>query len=102
MPILPGKTHEFEQFVREISGARQKEYDASQKRKGYSRQYVCLASTSAGDLAVVYEEAESLARADELSAAANEPFDLWFRQQLMAVHGTIPVPGKALLDWKAS
>jgi len=61
-----------------------------------------------GDLNVVYIEAESIPAVFGGFATSQEPFDLWFVEQVKEVHGvdfTQPPAGplpEAIVDWRAS
>jgi hypothetical protein len=46
-----------------------------------------LQQTPEGDLAIVYVEAADLERMFQEMAASTEPYDLWFRQQVLEIHG---------------
>ena len=50
MPILPGKTDEAREFMRELDGPRKGEYDQSERRIGMGKELwylaTCLAATS--------------------------------------------------------
>ena len=64
-------------------------------------------TTPQGDLAIVYEEADDLAQGLSRLAASQEPFDVWFKQQVLEMHGVDfnqPLPGplpELLFDWVA-
>jgi hypothetical protein len=48
---------------------------------------VWIQSTPAGDVAVVYMEADDLAAAFTTLGTSDEPFDRWFRDLIRDVHG---------------
>jgi hypothetical protein len=48
---------------------------------------VWLAQTPQGDMAVVYLEAEDPEQVISHLAVSDLPFDRWFRQQLLELHG---------------
>jgi hypothetical protein len=104
LPILPGKTEELKQFVKEVWGARKKEYEASRQRQGITREYVHIQSTPRGDILVIFREANDLGQMHQAAITSKDPFDLWFQQQLFACHGAyLTEPGalmsEALLEW---
>lgn len=101
-PIPPGKTEEWKQFLREISGPRLKEFEASRRRAGYKRVYVYIQSTPLGDMVVLYHEADDLTQAAQVTATSDDPFDIWFWQRLFAIQGPgQSQPSEAFLEWAA-
>jgi len=54
---------------------------------GVSVERVWHQTTPQGDLAIVYEEADDLAQGLPRLAASQEPFDVWFKQQVLEIHG---------------
>lgn len=105
-PILPGKTEQWQQFSQQMAGPRHSEYLASRKRLGITREVAYLQQTPHGDLAVVYFEAQDIGRVFEGFATSQEPFDVWFREQALEIHGldlSQPMPGplpEAIVDWR--
>jgi hypothetical protein len=86
---------------------RLREFEASNQRKGITRQVVCLQQTSQGDLVIVYFEAPDIPRVFEGLASSQEPYDVWFREQVKDIHGvdfSRPLPGplpEVYIDWRA-
>lgn len=107
-PILPGKTEQWKHFVQEMAGPRRSEYEASRKRVGLTREVTSLQHTPQGDMLILYNEAQDIQRAFEVMAMSQEPFDVWFREQVKEIHGadfSQPMPGplpETFLDWRAS
>ena len=107
-PILPGKTEQWKHFCQEMVGPRRSEYEASNKRLGITRVVNSLQQTPQGDMAIVYFEAPDIPRVFEGYGSSQEPFDVWFREQVKDIHGvdfSQPLPGplpEAFLDWRAS
>ena len=106
VPILPGKT-ETERAALEScgSGERQADHAASRARAGITREAVWIQSTPGGDVAVVLLEGDDIGAAMGAFATSQEPFDAWFRDVLMDVHG-IDLAGDApgaeqILDYRA-
>jgi hypothetical protein len=88
VPMLPGKTEVDRDAMRSCSqGERKAEHDASRERHGISREAVWIQPTPDGDMAVVYLEADDLQVAFAGLGSSQEPFDRWFRDILMEVHG---------------
>jgi uncharacterized protein DUF6176 len=106
-PILPGKTEQWKHFNQEMAGPRRSQYEASRKREGITREVTFLQQTPQGDMAVIYQEAQDIQRALEAMGMAQEPFDVWFLEQVKEIHGvdlSQPLPGplpEAFLDWRA-
>ncbi len=104
-PILPGKLDAWKRFVQEMAGPRRSEHEASRRRMGVSVERVWHQTTPQGDLAIVYEEADDLAQGLPRLAASQEPFDVWFKQQVLEIHGVDfnqPLPGplpELVFDW---
>ena len=107
-PILPGKTEQWKHFNQEMAGPRHSEYEASRKRLGETREAAYLQHTPQGDMAVIYAEAQDVQRVFEGFGRSQEPFDVWFREQVKEIHGvdlSQPLPGplpEAFTDWRAS
>lgn len=107
-PILPGKTEQWQHFCQEMVGPRYSEYQASRKRLGLTREVAYLQHTPQGDLAIIYVEAPSVPAVFGGLGASQEPFDVWFREQALEIHGVDlsqppagPLP-EAIVDWRAS
>jgi hypothetical protein len=106
-PILPGKIEQWKHFCQEMVGPRRSEYEATNNRLGITRAVVSLQQTPQGDLAVVYLEAPDIPRVFEEYGSSQEPYDVWFREQVKDIHGvdfSEPLPGplpEVLIDWRA-
>ena len=106
-PLLPGKTEQWKRFCQEMVGPRRSEYEASNKRLGITRVVTSLQQTPQGDMAIVYLEAPDIPRVFEGYASLQEPFDVWFREQVKDIHGvdfSEPLPGplpEVVIDWRA-
>ena len=105
-PLLPGKTDaDREALASCASGSRQAEHQASRQRAGITRESVWIQSTPDGDVAVVVIEADDIPTAMGTMATSDEPFDQWFRDHIMDVHGMghhrgVPPP-EQVLDYRA-
>ena len=88
-PLLPGKTDQDRSDMRSCTpgGERHAAYAASRARHGITREAVWIQPTPAGDLAVVYIEADDLQAAFAGLGSSQDPFDVWFREQVRDVHG---------------
>ncbi len=80
--ILPGRTQEAIQIVRQMQGARQNEHTESRRRLGVIEERVWIQHTPDRDLAIFYLEAEHPERVFQALATSQDPFDLWLRDQL--------------------
>ena len=88
-PLLPGKSEQDRNDIGSCTpgGERQAAYEASRARHGITREAVWIQPTPAGDLAVVYIEADDLQAAFAGLGSLQDPFDVWFRDQVRDVHG---------------
>jgi hypothetical protein len=68
-------------------GARKEAYQDARRRVGIVREAVWIQPAPDGDLAVVYLEADDLTTAFRILATSPEPFDCWFRDHVLLVHG---------------
>jgi hypothetical protein len=105
-PLLPGKTDADRAALQSCaSGDRRAEHEASRKRAGITRESVWIQSTPAGDVAVVLLEAPDIQAAMGAMATSDEPFDQWFRQHILDVHGMDlteeSAPPEQVLDYRA-
>jgi hypothetical protein len=88
VPILPGKTETSRDETRSaVEGERKAAHESSRERHGISREAVWLQQTPAGDMVVVYLEANDLEAAFAGMGSSQEPFDQWFRDHVREVHG---------------
>lgn len=95
-PVLPGKEEALNRFTQEMAGPRRSDYQASRRRLGITIERSYLQHTPQGALAIVYIEADHPEQALERIAASQDPFDIWFKQQLHEIHGVDfnqPPPG---------
>ena len=87
-PLLPGKTDVDRAALASCaSGDRRADHEASRKRAGITREAVWIQSTPGGDVAVVLIEAPDIQAAMGALATSEEPFDRWFREHVLEVHG---------------
>lgn len=88
IPLLPGKTDRDRSAMRSCwQGGRRVAYESSRKRLGITREAVWIQPTPDGDIAVVYLEADDLQQAFTGMGASDDPFDGWFREHCLDVHG---------------
>jgi hypothetical protein len=87
-PLLPATTSlDREQMLSCWQGERREAHSASRHSHGITRESVWIQGTPGGDVAVVLIESADLAGALLGLATSEEPFDVWFREHLAAVHG---------------
>jgi predicted ester cyclase len=94
-PIKPEKFEAWEEFNRELAGARRAEFAASRHRLGVKREVIYLVIwPREGDLQhqIGYYEVEDLVRFGVGLAISEDPFDIWFRERVADLHG---------FDWDA-
>jgi hypothetical protein len=88
VPILPGKTQAWLNYINELTGSRKEDWKLSRKRYGLTVEQVWLQSTPQGDMAVVRIETDDPGKFFENLMKSNEPFDKWFREKVLTeCHG---------------
>jgi hypothetical protein len=106
VPILPGKTDVDRAAMESCRrGERQADHAASRARAGITRESVWIQSTPDGDVAIVVLESDDIGAAMGTLASSPEPFDAWFRELLVDVHGmdlseSFPPP-EQVMDYRA-
>jgi hypothetical protein len=107
-PILPGKLEAWKALDAEMSGARAAEHKRSRERMGITREVASHMQTPQGDFVCLFHEAENLAKAFETLATSEDPYDVWFREHLVELHGLTaemlqgPPPAQLTFDYKAA
>jgi steroid delta-isomerase-like uncharacterized protein len=107
-PILPGKLEAWRRFAQEVEGSRDEEHAESRRRLGMTRERSWLQQTPGGDLALISFDAADPGRAFAGLATSNAPFDRWFREKVLELHGldlTAPAPGapsQPFVDWSSA
>jgi len=90
LPILPGKQEEWRRFCQVLQGSRRCQYEESRQRLGITKELAWLHSPQQapqGEIVIVPLEADHPDRLLPQLAASDLPFDRWFRQQLLELHG---------------
>jgi hypothetical protein len=105
-PVLPGKVEQARAFGKDVMGPRASEMDASRRPLGVTREAVWVAQTPMGDMGIVLIEGENVAEANRRFAASTEPFDVWFKETVLAISGVdfgqpIPAMSEVLYDNRA-
>ena len=105
-PILPGKLEAWKLLDAELSGTAPRP-QTLRERMGMTREVASLMQTPQGDFVCLYHEAEDLEKAFRTLATSDDPFDVWFREQLVELHGLTPEmlqgppPAQVMFDYKA-
>ncbi|MEP6639073.1 MAG: hypothetical protein ABJC39_06965 [Chloroflexota bacterium] len=86
LPILPGKTQEWRDFIGEVNGSRYEEFTASRRAAGVHER-TFLQQTPMGDLVIVTVEGDDPARSFGQLMTGTDEFSKWFGEHAMAVHG---------------
>ena len=86
-PILAGKVEAWRRFCQELAGSRRKPYEVSRQRLGITRERLALVETAFGSTAVTTLEAPDVAQALGQIIGSDLPFDVWYRQRLLELHG---------------
>lgn len=105
-PILPGKLDAWREFTTQLR-ARSAEHAASRRRLGMTVERAYYQPTPHGDMAIVYLEADDIGQALQGLGGSQDPFDVWFREQVQDIHGVDlgappagPLP-EMTFDWQA-
>jgi hypothetical protein len=87
LPIKSGQTEAARAFAKECIGPRLAEYDASERRIGIPVENWYLLPTPDGDRFVIQVEAPDLMSSLGAFMASREPFDVWFKERVLAFTG---------------
>jgi hypothetical protein len=96
LPILPGKTDESRRLAETLNGPRRGEKEDFLRRGGVATESWYLQSTTQGDMLILYLEGEDIGRAFQVLIASGGPFERWYKEQLLSIHGidfNQPLPG---------
>jgi len=85
--VLPGKTEKARAMMHQLNGARQKEFDESERRLGITKELWYLATFPFGDHLIGYIEATDFNRAMQNFVASGDAFDQWFKHEMLEVSG---------------
>src|SRR5436190_137473 len=86
-PILAGKLEAWRRFTQEVEGSRGIEHAESRRQLGIVRERSWLQQTPQGDLAIISFDAANPERAFVGLATSSAPFDRWFREKVLELHG---------------
>jgi hypothetical protein len=82
-PLTPGETDRARAFV--ADAYRRDEFTASRRRLNVSEELITLHSTPQGDVVGIYIEGDDPVQGNAGFAASQDPFDLWFKEQLTKI-----------------
>lgn len=105
VPLVQGKTEQWKKAVAEMNGPRAAEHVASCKRRGLTRELVCLQPTPMGDTVCVLLEGNDPMSAMKKIIESTDPFDQWFVKTIFVeAHGMKPSDQppapQVMSDWK--
>jgi len=86
IPIPANKIDQFKRFTKELMTTRKAEFTASRKKLGVQER-TFLQHTPHGDLVIVTLEGANPQKAFAEFGAGNDPFTMWFKQQVSEIHG---------------
>ena len=86
-PIVSGKVEAWRRFCQELAGSRRQMYEASRHQLGITYELLALVETAFGSAAVTTLEAPDVDRALGQIIASPLPFDRWYREQVLELHG---------------
>ena len=99
VPVLPGRTADARDFMRELEAGRKADYQRSEQRIGIVKEAWYLARAGAGDQLVGYMESPDFPKALGMFSASGDEFDQWFKHRLADATGldlntppTAPLP----------
>jgi hypothetical protein len=82
-PLAPGATERARAFV--ADAYHRDEFTASRRRLHVSEELLTLQSTPQGDIVGLYIEGDDPAQGNAGFAASQDPFDLWFKEELTKI-----------------
>jgi hypothetical protein len=103
VPILPGKAEDALRFATELNTTRRGDYTNAQVT--ITREKWWIQETPHGSFMIVYFESPDAETVMGNLAGSTEPFDMWFKAQILELTGVDteqPMPGgvpKKVLDW---
>ena len=87
LPLLPGKQESWRRFCQVLQGSRHREYAVWREQMGITQETAWLSQALHGDLVCLQLEAKHPQRLLADLSASHRPFERWFRQQLLELHG---------------
>lgn len=101
LPCLPGGAARLRDAASELNGRRRAEFEDFHRRAGLTCERWFIQQTPQGEVVNLVLEGDPL-HAISVLAASNEPFDVWFREQVKSAHGVdfsqpLPAPPPELV-----
>lgn len=87
LPIKAGQTEAARAFARECIGPRFTEYDASERKIGIPVENWYLLPGADGDRFVIQVDAPDVMGSVGAFIASRDPFDVWFKERVLAFTG---------------
>ncbi len=87
LPILPGKTAEWQKLIGDLTSQRRGELDGFHRRFGFTRANWYLNQTPGGDVAIVVLEGPNAEAGFGQWAMSQDPFDVFFKREVGALYG---------------
>jgi hypothetical protein len=85
LPVLPGKTEAAKAFAKALMNERRADLDSALTT--ITKESWFIQSTPMGDFMIVYFQAPDPDAVHAALAASQDPFDVWFRAQVLDVTG---------------
>ena|SRR5258706_11854632 len=103
-PLHPGKTEEWREFNRTLSGPKAAEFAEMNKRFRVTRHAAWLQETPMGDLVIVLQEGPGAEEFMANLATSEHEFDAWMRERVSTLHpidfnAEPPPPPQPGVDW---
>jgi len=86
VPVLPGKTAQWQKFIQELQNGRADEFNRSREQLKV-RERTFLQKGPQGDLVIVTLEGEDPEGSFKKFTQQKDPFAQWFLQQVRDIHG---------------
>lgn len=85
VPLLPGKTEAAKAFAQSLMNERRADLDNAQVT--VTKESWFLQETPHGDFLIVYYHSPNPDKVHAALAVSEEPFDVWFREQILDITG---------------
>ena len=95
LPVLQGKRGALEELARTVTVTKKQEFADSRKRLNIDKESWFFESSIRGDSWILYEEGLDASKSFADWIASNDPFDMWFKEQVAMITGielSIPLP----------
>lgn len=87
IPIPPGKVKACKAMVAEMLGPRREDFEKALIGEGITEQHFTVQSSPKGDFLIITNDGDPALRERilEVRRTSQEPFDVWYREQMKAV-----------------